>query len=165
MLVVKEYVAKKSAWSVVSFWWIVSCVLIIPIIIITICLVISLLLSKQINVLCLGNNTASALGINIKAIRTICIIIASLSAASVVSFSGLIGFIGLIVPHMARKISGNKTKPLLINSCILGSIITVIADLLGRTLFSPSEMPVGIMLAFIGGPFFIFLLLKQRGKL
>lgn len=139
--------------------------LIIPIIILFICLVISLLLSKQINVLCLGNNTASALGINIKAIRTICIIIASLSAASVVSFSGLIGFIGLIVPHIARKITGNKTKSLLLNSCILGSIITVIADLLGRTLFAPSEMPVGIMLAFIGGPFFIFLLLKQRGKL
>ena len=138
--------------------------LILPCIIIIICLIISLILSKNINLLCLGNNTASSLGINVKRTRTICIILASLTAASVVSFAGLLGFIGLIVPHIARKISGNKTKPLIINSCLIGAIITITADLLGRTVFAPSEMPVGIMMAFIGAPFFIILLLKHRGK-
>ena len=79
-------------------------------------------------------------------------------------FAGLIGFVGLIVPHIARYIVGGRTERLLPVSAVTGSIIMLLGDLLGRIIISPSEIPVGIMMALIGAPFFIVLLIKYRGS-
>lgn len=135
--------------------------LILPAIIIAIGLGPSLVFSQRIDLLCLGDN-AAGLGINTKALRFICILCASACAAAAVSFAGLLGFVGLVVPHISRRLAGSKTKSQLISSCFIGSATVVLADLFGRIIAAPSEIPVGIMMAFVGAPFFLILLFKRR---
>ena len=120
-------------------------------------LIICIIISKRIELLCLGESTASALGVNIKSLRIVCIILASVTASSVISFAGLIGFIGLIVPHIARLLCGHNIRSLFVCSAFLGGTVSLLADLVGRIAFMPSELPVGITLAFVGVPFFIAL--------
>ena len=79
------------------------------------------------------------------------------------SFAGLLGFVGLIVPHMMRKIVGSESKNLLPLSALGGATIVTACDVIARTAFAPYEIPVGILMSFIGGPFFIWLLLKRKG--
>ena len=136
----------------------------VPSVIIAICLTVCMILSKRIDTLCLGDYYASSLGINVRALRVTCAVCASALAGSVVSFCGLVGFVGLIVPHISRFFVGSRVKRLLPASAIIGCITVLLADLLGRTVLSPSEIPVGITMAFIGAPFFIILLVKNRGE-
>jgi iron complex transport system permease protein len=90
------------------------------------------------------------------------LILASILAGAAVSFAGLLGFVGLLIPHIARKFCGTNHKKLLPSSMICGSILVMICDTLGRTLAAPYEISVGILLSFIGGPFFVSLILLQR---
>lgn len=136
--------------------------LIIPAVIIAICLTVSLIFSKQTYLLCLGDCVASSLGVKTKKVRFIGLICASASAAAVVSFAGLLGFVGLVVPHISRRICGNEPKKLLITSSLVGSVTVITADLLGRVLLAPTEIPVGVLMAVIGAPFFLFLLIARR---
>lgn len=136
--------------------------LVLPAIIIALCLCVSLLLSRQIHLLCLGDALAGSIGVRTQRIRMVCLVCASASAAAVVSFAGLLGFVGLVVPHISRRLCGNRTGPLLVTSSLVGAILVILADLLGRVLLAPTEIPVGILMAFIGAPFFFFLLLKRR---
>ena len=89
--------------------------------------------------------------------------LAAALAGAAVSFCGLLGFVGLIVPHIARRLVGEESLPLLLCSGLGGAALLTVCDLLARTLFAPYELPVGIVLALAGGPFFIWLLLRQRG--
>lgn len=125
-------------------------------------LFISLAFSGRIQLLCLGDSMALSLGVRVKGVRMLCLVCASASAAAVVSFAGLLGFVGLVVPHIARKLCGARTGPLLACSALTGSSLVLLADLTGRVAFAPSELPVGIVMAFIGAPFFFFLLLRRR---
>ena len=134
----------------------------IPAGIILLSLVTVLALSRRILLLCLGDSMAVSLGVRVKALRMVCLICASAAASAVVSFAGLLGFVGLVVPHIARKLVGTNTKRLLIASSLIGSIVVITGDLLGRILFAPSELPVGIMMAVVGAPFFFVLLLQKR---
>lgn len=122
----------------------------------------ALLLSRQIDVLCLGDETAQSLGMNVKAVRFTLIILACILAGCAVSFSGLVSFVGLIVPHIVRRLFGTGHKILCPASCLLGAGFVTLCDLLSRVLFAPYEIPVGILLSLIGGPFFLFLLLRRR---
>lgn len=127
---------------------------------------IAALLSGRIGLLCLGDSLAHSLGVRVKLLRTITLLLASAAAAAVVSFAGLLGFVGLMVPHMARKCVGsNNIAKLLPVSALLGATLVILADLLGRTLFAPSEIPAGIITALIGAPFFFILLLQRRNRL
>ena len=81
----------------------------------------------------------------------------------IIAFTGLIGFVGLAAPHMSRLIIGNDYRKLIPCSAIFGAFLMIFADTLGRTLFAPIVIPVGVMLSIIGGPFFMYLLLKSRG--
>lgn len=134
----------------------------VPAGIIILCIALCLCLARRINLLCLGDALAASLGVRVKLLRTVCLILASASAAAVVSFAGLLGFVGLVVPHIARKLFGANTKYLLASSPVLGAILVLLGDLLGRVLFAPSELPVGIVMAVIGAPFFFFLLLNSK---
>ncbi|MBO5037790.1 MAG: iron ABC transporter permease [Clostridia bacterium] len=136
--------------------------LIVPGIIIAVCFIISLLFSRQTHLLCLGDSVASSLGVKTKTVRFIGLICASASAAAVVSFAGLLGFVGLVVPHISRRICGSEQKNLLITSGFVGAILVIIADLVGRVLLAPTEIPVGILMAVLGAPFFLFLLIRRR---
>ena len=92
-------------------------------------------------------------------------IAASASAAAVVSFAGLLGFIGLMVPHIARKLlDESDIRKLLPASALLGASLVILSDLAGRVFFAPSEVPAGIITAFIGAPFFFILLLQRRAS-
>lgn len=136
--------------------------LVIPAVLIMAALTISLVLSRRISVLTLGDESAQSLGVNARALRAVCMALACVSAASVVSFAGLLGFVGLIVPHVAKKIVGPSVKKLVVASAIIGAITVVFADLVGRLLLSPSEIPVGIIMALVGAPFFLALVIRRK---
>lgn len=133
---------------------------------IVLALVIVLILSYDMNVLALGDETAKSLGLTVARLRFLCLGIAALLAGSAISFAGLLGFVGLIVPHASRFLVGYDNRFLIPVCALLGSIFTLCCDVLARVLFAPFEIPVGIIMSFLGGPFFIYLLLKRKkGKL
>ncbi|MDO4740430.1 MAG: iron ABC transporter permease [Eubacteriales bacterium] len=120
--------------------------------------------ARHIDVLSMGEETAASLGMQVGRFRLFLLLLASVLAGSAVSFAGLLGFVGLIVPHMSRRIIGGNHR-LLIPFCALGGAsLVLLCDLLGRVLFAPYELPVGILLSFIGGPFFIGQILSQRRR-
>lgn len=119
-------------------------------------------ISGRLSLLSLGDSAASALGIRVKQLRLIALALAAASSAAVVSFAGLLGFVGLVVPHIARAQLGQNPRKMLCGSAFLGSIVVVLADLLGRTLFAPSELPVGIFMSAIGAPYFLLMLLGRK---
>ena len=118
-------------------------------------------LSARLGVLCLGDAAASALGIRVKPLRISALACAAACSAAVVSFAGLLGFVGLVVPHIARRLVGQQPGKLLPMSALVGAVLVVLADLLGRTLFAPSELPVGILMSVTGAPYFLILLFRR----
>lgn len=122
----------------------------------------AMLLSGQLGVLCLGDSAATALGIRVRRLRIWALACAAAAAAAVVSFAGLLGFVGLVVPHIARRLVGERPSKMLPVAALIGAILVVLADLLGRTLFAPSELPVGILMSLIGAPYFLILLCRRR---
>lgn len=124
--------------------------------------VLALFLAADLDLLQLGEETASALGMRVGLVRFLCILASSLLAGAAVSFAGLLGFVGLLVPHAARRLVGTGNRFLLPASALLGMAFVLVCDSLGRVLFAPFELPVGILMSFLGGPFFLFLLLRQK---
>lgn len=120
-------------------------------------------LSRHLNLITAGEETALQLGVDIKRTKMICFLVVSLVIGLVVSFSGLIGFVGLIVPHLGRMVLGSDHRLLMPVSALGGAVFLIAADTVARTIISPSELPVGVITAFIGAPFFIYLL-KTRGS-
>lgn len=123
---------------------------------------LTLLLSEKLNILVLGDEVATGLGLEVEKTRFIFIIISSIMAGSAVSVAGLLGFVGLIVPHMTRMFVGTDHKYVFPTAILLGSIIVMGCDLLARVLFAPKEIAVGIIMSIIGGPFFLYLLRKKE---
>jgi iron complex transport system permease protein len=119
--------------------------------------------SRNLNLLTAGEETARQLGVNVEATKTACLVTVSVLVGLVVSFSGLIGFVGLIVPHLARMTFGSDHRILIPAAAMGGAVFLVAADTLARTVISPSELPVGVITAFLGAPFFLYLL-KTRGS-
>lgn len=118
--------------------------------------------SKDLNIMQLGSDTAKTLGVNSNRVTLITLFISSLLIAAVVAICGVVGFIGLIVPHIVRLIWGNNNRNLFIFSIFIGAFFLLIADTLSRTLVTNSELPVGSITAIAGAPYFIYLLLKKR---
>jgi len=136
--------------------------LILPAIIIFAACMAAMILSGRLAVLCMGDAAAAALGIRVKQIRILSLGIAAACAAAVVSFAGLLGFVGLVVPHIAKRLVGQQPAKALPAAALSGAILVVLADLLGRTLFAPSELPVGILMSLIGAPYFLILLCRRK---
>lgn len=118
--------------------------------------------AKQLNILLLGEQEAHYLGVNIKRLKIVVIMTTALSVGAAVAVSGIIGFVGLVVPHLIRLTIGPDHRLLIPASAFLGATLLVVADTASRTVVSPAEMPVGIITSLIGGPFFLWLLLKQN---
>ena len=123
---------------------------------------VALPLMRTLNTLALGDEYAQQLGIQVESARVYIILIGSLLTAVAVSLGGMISFAGLIVPHVARLLLGPDHVRLLPVTALAGAIFLMLADTLARTIFAPSEVPVGILMAFIGGPFFLYLLRKMK---
>lgn len=128
-------------------------------------LVLVMFLTRGLDVLSLGKEVASGLGMNVKSKRLMYLVLASILAGGAVSFCGLIGFVGLLIPHIVRRIVGTNHRYLIPTSIFFGGGFLIFADTLSRLAFAPYELPVGIFMSLIGGPFFIFLILKERREM
>lgn len=117
---------------------------------------------KELNILLLGDEEAKSLGIDIKSLRKKILGIVSLITSISVCISGNIGFVGLIIPHILRKLIGSDNRKLLKSSFLGGAFFLTLCDLLSRTIFSPKELGVGIITAIVGAPYFIYLIVKIR---
>lgn len=126
-------------------------------------LLVLLTMTRQMDVLALGTETARSLGLHVGAVRFVLLVLAAALSGAAVSFAGLLGFVGLIVPHAMRRFVGEESGPLLGASVLGGACFVTLCDLLARVLFAPFELPVGVVLAFAGGPFFLWLLFRRRG--
>ncbi len=132
-----------------------------PVVIVTvITVVLFTLLAKQINIITTGDKTSQSLGVNPFRLRSICLIIISVLVATAVSFTGTIGFVGLVIPHITRLFTGNNNKLLIPFSAVLGAIMLLAADTIVRML--PYGLPAGVITALVGSPLFIYFLYRQR---
>lgn len=120
-------------------------------------------LHNELDVLTLGEEHAQGLGLNISAMRTLFLLFAALLSGCAVSLAGLLSFVGLLVPHAIRRVAGSKSSNLIGLCAIYGGGFVCLCDTLARTLFAPYEIPVGIIMAYLGAPFFVFILVKGKG--
>jgi iron complex transport system permease protein len=121
-------------------------------------------LGNVINIISLGNEKSNSLGINTSRAVKYIFLLSSLITACVVSCCGVIGFVGLMIPHITRKFVGNNNKILMPFSAVVGSIFLLICDTVSRTVVAPVEIPIGVITSIVGGLFFVFLLLRKSGK-
>lgn len=115
-------------------------------------LAVACFLHHELDILALGDETAASLGLAVRPMRTVFLILAACMAGAAVSFAGLLGFIGLLIPHCARFLVGSRSKYLLPLSAVLGGGALTVCDILARVLFRPYEIPVGILISFVGAP-------------
>ena len=120
-------------------------------------------LCNELDVLALGDETARGLGMQVGRYRMFFLLLAALLAGAAVSFAGLLGFVGLIVPHFVRGITGDESRKLLPMCTVAGAGFVTLCDLASRLVFAPYELPVGILMSVVGGPVFLFLLVRGRG--
>ncbi len=116
--------------------------------------------ARYLNILALGDDIARGLGLSVERVKFLLTLLAALLAASAVSAVGLLGFVGLIIPHITRLLIGSDNRFLIPFSAVFGAVTVILADTAGRLLFSPYELPVGIIMAFVGAPFFLYLLAR-----
>ena len=132
-------------------------------VLILLALAILLTLTNELDVLTLGEDSARGLGMNTSRMRTLFLLLAALLAGCAVSLAGLLSFVGLVVPHAVRRVAGSKSSHLLGLCALFGAAFVCLCDTAARTLFAPYELPVGILMAFLGAPFFVFILIRGKG--
>ncbi len=120
------------------------------------------LLSNKLNILASGDDNAKALGINAQQLRILCLVVVSLMAAAVVSYTGVIGFVGLVSPHVVRLFIGSDNRFLIPASAAFGAALLLISDVVGRMVIAPSVLEVGVVTAFLGAPLFLYLIIRQK---
>jgi iron complex transport system permease protein len=130
---------------------------------IAVCCVLPLF-ARALNAMALGEAEAHHLGVPVERVRITILILVTLAVGAAVSVSGVIGFIGLIVPHLLRLVVGPDHKVLLPGSALLGAALLLGADLLARTVVAPSELPLGVVTALLGAPYFLWLLVRDRDR-
>lgn len=118
--------------------------------------------AQRLNLLQLGEEDAHYLGVNVRRIQRILLVLSALLVAAAVAVSGVIGFVGLVVPHLVRMFTGSDHRILLPASTLVGATLLLIADTLARTLVAPAEMPVGLITSLLGAPWFLWLILRRR---
>ncbi|QXE25459.1 iron(III) dicitrate transport system permease protein [Richelia sinica FACHB-800] len=124
----------------------------------------ALLLARHLNALNLGDDVAKSLGTPVEWQRGLLVLVGVALAGSGVATAGMIGFVGLIAPHLGRQLVGTNHQGLIPTSALLGGMLVVVADFLGRTLFAPIEIPCGVVTAAVGAPYFLYLLIRNRKK-
>lgn len=122
------------------------------------------LMAKQLNAFSLGERDAAYLGVRVERLKHLVMLFCALGVGAAVSVSGIIGFVGLVVPHIVRMINGPEHRALLIASSLMGASLLILADLFSRTVAAPTEIPIGVITALTGGPFFLYLLIREKRK-
>lgn len=154
----------KSAlfWTIGSLGGAKWQVLFFPFVAFVMVILITWLMSKSLDVLLVGDDSAIILGMNVRRIKMIVLVLATLLTSALVAVTGAIGFIGLVVPHICRTLVGSDHKKLIILSSLLGAIFLIVSDVIARGLFPPIEIPIGIITSLVGGPFFLYLISKKN---
>lgn len=129
---------------------------------IALCLIVAPFMARSLNALALGEAAAAHMGIHVQKMKNIAILTVAGSVGAAVAVTGGIGFVGIVVPHLLRLVQGPDHHGLLVNCALLGAIMLLLADAISRTVIAPAEMPIGIITAIIGGPFFLWILLRNR---
>lgn len=129
---------------------------------ILISLAVAPFLARALNALALGESAAAHLGIHVQKMKRIAILSVAAGVGASVAVTGGIGFIGIVVPHLLRLVQGPDHKPLMVNAALLGAVTLLLADGIARTIIAPAELPIGIITAVMGGPFFLWILLRNR---
>jgi iron complex transport system permease protein len=132
--------------------------------VVTILLLVSMISVRNVNIQELGDELATGVGSAVQKNRLLLLILSTALTGGAVAFAGAIGFVGLMAPHIGRRLVGSSFGALLPVSALIGAILVMVADLIGRTLFSPLEVPTGVFTAAIGAPYFIYLLYKSRNN-
>jgi len=127
-------------------------------------IVVAMLLGRRYDVLALGERNARHLGIDVERLRIISVVLVALLTGVAVAFAGIIAFVGLVVPHLVRMLLGPAHRGLIVTSALGGAVLMLFADLLARTIVSGAELPIGMLTSLVGGPFFFFLLWRQRRR-
>ena len=136
----------------------------LPAAVIILCVILVLrTLHNELDVLTLGEESARGLGLNTSWMRTVFLLLAAMLAGCAVSLAGLLSFVGLLVPHAVRRVAGSRSSDLMGLCALFGAGFVCLCDTLARTLFAPYEIPVGILMAYLGAPFFVFILVKGKG--
>ena len=164
MILNRDQFDKIVLWTMGSFGtstWIK--VIISSLIVIPLCIFITFF-NKQINAISISEDTAKSLGVDVKRVNKTLIIITSLIVATCVSMSGIIGFVGLMVPNIVRMMFGPNHKNVIIFSMIFGGILMLLSDGIARTIISPKELPVGIITAMLGAPYLVYLVISHNRK-
>ena len=153
-----------TVWLMGGMWgasW--KCIFVLlPIVLIT--TIYFIRLSPKFDAISGGDDVAKTLGIDVKKLRTRSLAIVTLSTSACIAFTGVIGFIGLMAPHLTRMIIGNKQQYLIPGSALMGAVILVVSDMVSRLIIAPAEMPVGILMYVIGGVFFIYMITNRRRR-
>ena len=163
-----QYFAESNAVSATVFWaigdlsraawWQLPYILSAFIL----CFLINLRLSWDLNIMKMGDDSAKSLGVEVDRVRIVVLLTACLSTAVVVSFTGAIGFICLVAPHICRAVIGGDERLLIISSSMFGAILLLFADIVARRLVAPIVLPVGAITAFLGGPLLLYLLIRRK---
>ena len=163
-----KYVSDDKTLPELVFWrmgnlmglrWDVAAILGVALIV---CVVLAMRHAWDLNVLVLGREEATALGVDYRRAQRLTFVLATVLTATAVAFCGIIGFVGLVAPHVARILVGTDHRYSIPASVLFGAILMLAADTLARTLFAPTELPVGIVTSFVGVPFFLYLILRRR---
>lgn len=154
-----ERIVYWTMGSVSSASWDKVAITVLPLIV---GLALMLAHTRELNAFALGEDNARSLGIDTERVRIRLLIISSLLTASAVSVSGIIGFVGLVIPHVVRMISGPNHKSLMPFSIFVGAIFLVVSDTIARVIVAPSELPLGVITALFGAPYFLYLLYKSK---
>ncbi len=163
-----QYFGEETAVAEVVFWMFGSLgraswdKLLFVCIILAICVPILMLKSWDLNTLGAGDESAKSLGVNVDQTRVVCFILASFVTAGVICFTGTIGFIGLVAPHMSRMVIGGDNRYLIPASGLLGAVLLLGADTIARRVIAPAILPVGLVTAFMGVPLFLYLILRRK---
>ncbi len=126
--------------------------------------VVAVLLGRRFDILALGERNARHLGVNVEALRIGSIVLVAVLTGAAVAFSGIIAFVGLVVPHAVRMAIGPAHRGLVVASAVGGGALMVFADLLARSIVPGADLPIGLLTSLVGGPFFFFLLFRQRAR-
>ena len=156
-----DVLSTYSAFSIGGFSSVQASMLYVPGIIIIASSVAAFFMTERMDVIRLGDEIASSMGYRPLSIRVSLVAIAALASSSAVTFAGLLGFVGLVTPHIARFISGGESRKTLLLTVVIGPLLVMLSDLLARTVVMPGELPAGVFMAIIGVPFFLFLLIRR----
>lgn len=129
-----------------------------------ICAVLIFLVHRVLDILLLGDDAATTMGVNLKKVKIIVVALSTVLTGIIVSVSGVIGFVGLVIPHISRSIVGSSHKRLIPAAILIGGFFMIICDVLSRVIVAPQELSIGVVTSFFGAPFFLFLIRKSRHK-